>query len=153
VKILFSIIVLIASVFVAGISGLTFVVWPTGLHDQQLSITPAVIQRLHDLQAEQKFGPDIAAFYPGARNEEQRAAAQGAVDSTIRSLIAELPVRPKRSTVLRTMKETLTHFDTSESEERDQVLVYLTKVMDICGVESSGELFNVWRYGFPYGWF
>lgn len=152
-KILLGMVALIASVLVAGLTGLTFLVWPTGLHDQQLAITPEVIQRLRDLQAEQKFGPDIAAFYPGARNEEQRAAAQKAVDTTIRSLIVELPERPKRSTVLRTMKETLTHFDTSESEERDQILVYLTKVMDICGVESSGELFNVWRYGFPYGWF
>ena len=50
------------------------------------------------------------------------------------------------------MKTTLANVDTSESEERDQVLVYLSKVMEICGVESSAELFNVWRYGFPYGW-
>lgn len=152
-KILLSVVIFVASVVVAGICGLTFLVWPTGLHDEQLSITPAVVQRLRDLQAERKFGPDIANFYPGARNEQQRLAAQASVDATIQSLLAELPVRPKRSTVLRTMKETLTHFDTSESEERDQVLSYLTKVMDICGVKSSGELFNVWRYGFPYGWF
>jgi hypothetical protein len=51
------------------------------------------------------------------------------------------------------MKATLANFDTPESEERDQLLVYLTKVMRICGVDSSDELFNVWRYGFPYGWF
>lgn len=147
-----AVVVFVTSVVVAGIFGLTFLVWPTWLHDKPLSITPAVIERLRDLQAEHKFGPDIAAFYPGAPSEEQRAAAQAAVDSTIQTLITELPARPKRSTVLRTMKETLAHFDTSESEERDQILLYLTKVMDICGVESSGELFNVWRYGFPYGW-
>jgi hypothetical protein len=47
----------------------------------------------------------------------------------------------------------LAKFDTPESEERDQVLAYLTKVMEICGVRGSAELFNVWRYGFPYGWF
>jgi hypothetical protein len=51
------------------------------------------------------------------------------------------------------MKVTLAKFDTPESEERDHVLAYLTKVMEICGVHSSAELFNVWRYGFPYGWF
>jgi hypothetical protein len=51
------------------------------------------------------------------------------------------------------MKATLADVDTSESEERDQILAYLDKVMTICGVESSDQLFNVWRYGFPYGWF
>ena len=45
------------------------------------------------------------------------------------------------------------NFNTAESEERDQILVYFNKVMRICGVQNSGELFNVWRYGFPYGWF
>ncbi|WP_373925124.1 DUF4844 domain-containing protein [Duganella sp. sic0402] len=29
---------------------------------------------------------------------------------------------------------------------------YFGRMLDICGVENSGELFNVWRYGFPYGW-
>jgi hypothetical protein len=78
--------------------------------------------------------------------------AQASVDSTIESLIAELPARPQRSTVLRTIKHTLASPGTSESEERDQMLTYFTKVMAVCGVESSDELFNVWRYGFPYGW-
>jgi D-serine deaminase-like pyridoxal phosphate-dependent protein len=118
-----------------------------------LAVTPDVIQRLRTFQSERKFGPDGVTFYPGAVDEGKRLMAQAAVDSTIQSLIAELPTRPQRSTVLRTMKATLANFDTSESEERDQALVYLAKVMQICGVESSAELFNVWRYGFPYGWF
>lgn len=86
-------------------------------------------------------------------NEVDRLKAQQAVDSTIQVLITELPEHPRRSTVLKVMKTTLAKFDTPESEERDQVLAYLTKVMEICGVHSSAELFNVWRYGFPYGWF
>jgi hypothetical protein len=105
------------------------------------------------LQSERKFGADSVNFYPGAMNEIDRLKAQQTVDSTIHALIAELPKHPQRSTVLRAMKTTLAKFDTSESEERDQVLAYLTKVMKICGVHSSAELFNVWRYGFPYGWF
>jgi hypothetical protein len=111
------------------------------------------MQRLRSFQLEHKFGPDASTFYPGVASEEQRAVAQASVDSTIQSLITELPIRPQRSTVLRALKATLANFDTSESEERDQILKYLTRVMDICGVDSSSELFNVWRYGFPYGWF
>lgn len=151
-KILSNIAIALAVIVFAGLSGLSFYVWPTGFNDHKLSVTPDVIQRLRTLQSEHKFGPDRVTFYPGAVDERARHMAQTAVDSTIQSLITELPARPQRSTVLRTMKATLANFDTTESEERDQVLVYLSEVMEICGVESSAELFNVWRYGFPYGW-
>lgn len=140
------------AIYWAGVSGLSFYVWPTGIGDHKLAVTPEVLQHLQSLQSERKFDLDMKTFYPGARNEAERATAQAAVDATIQSLIAELPVRPQRSTVLRSMKAALANFDTSESEERDQILAYFTRVLDICGVESSSELFNVWRYGFPYGW-
>ena len=145
-------ITLLAAIVVAGVSGLTFYIWPTGLHDQQLNVTPDVIQRLRSLQSEHKFGPDPARFYPGATHEDIRAAAQASVDATLQAIITELPARPQRSTVLRAMKLALADFDTIESEERDRILDYFTKTLDICGVDNSGELFNVWRYGFPYGW-
>lgn len=148
-----SIVIVFVLILIAGLSGLSFRVWPTGFNDYKLTMTPEVLQRLRSLQSERKFGPDSTTFYPGAINESERRRAQEAVDSTIRRLIAELPQHPQRSTVLRAMKATLAKYDTAESEERDQVLAYLTKVMEICGVGSSAELFNVWRYGFPYGWF
>lgn len=153
IKLFAGAIAFVAAIVFAGTSGLTFYVWPTGLGDAKLIVTPEVVQRLRALHAEHKFGPDRLTFYPGAASEEQRAVAQAAVDATIQSLITELPARPQRSTVLRVLKATLTKFDSAESEERDQLLSYLSKAMDICGVESSSELFNVWRYGFPYGWF
>jgi len=152
-RLLASVVTAFVMILIAGLSGLSFHVWPTGFNDHKLSVTPEVLQRLRDLQSERKFGPDSANFYPGAMSENARLRAQEAVDSTIRVLIAELPEHPQRSTVLRAMQATLTNFDTPESEERDQLLVYLTQVMQNCGVDSSDELFNVWRYGFPYGWF
>ncbi|WP_199240568.1 DUF4844 domain-containing protein [Duganella dendranthematis] len=88
--------------------------------------------------------PECRDVYPGALNESQAATAQASVDATIQSLITELPKRPQRSTVLGTMKIALANFDISESEERDQILSYLGRVMDVCGVHSSGELFNDW---------
>jgi len=152
-KIFVAAILLGITIVFAGVNGITFYVWPTGFNDEKLAVTPEVILRLRTLQLEHKFAPDVSTFYPGAPNESQRSAAQAAVDSAIQSLIDELPKRPQRSTVLRVLKVSLATFDTSESEERDQFLVYLTKVMHICGVKSSSELFNVWRHGFPYGWF
>lgn len=148
-----TLVILFVLVLIAGLSGVSFRVWPTGVNDYKLTVTPEVLQRLRSLQAERKFDLDRVTFYPGAINESERLRAQEVVDSTIRVLIAELPQHPQRSTVLKAMKASLATFDTPESEERDQVLVYLTKVMEICGVRSSAELFNVWRYGFPYGWF
>lgn len=55
--------------------------------------------------------------------------------------------------VLAKFKRAMASFSVSESEERDQFLVYLQRIMDVLGMRSSGELLNVWRYGFPYGWF
>jgi hypothetical protein len=136
-----------------GLSGLNFYFWPTNINDNKLSVTPDVMHGLRSLQLERKFVPDRTTFYPGAPDEVQRRKAQTAVDATIESLITELPKHPNRSTVLRTMKTALANFDTSESEERDQLLVYFTRIMNICGVERSGGLFNVWRYGFPYDLF
>jgi hypothetical protein len=143
----------LVAVVIGGLSGANFYLWPTGLADRKLNVTPQLIQQLRAVQSERKFDLDRTTFYPGASNEAERRAAQQAVDAAIESLIAELPRRPQRSTVLRRMKTTLAGFDTVESEERDQLLVYLTRVMQICGVDSSGGLFNVWRYGFPHDWF
>lgn len=152
-KILSGIVILVVAIVATGLSGLAFYIWPTSVNDHKLSLTPDVIQRLRSLQSEHKFDPDVASAYPGAMNEVQRLEAQAAVDTTVQTLINSLPARPQRSTVLRVMKLTLANFDSSESEERDQLLVYFDKIMSICGVESSGELLNIWRYGFPYGWF
>jgi hypothetical protein len=139
--------------FVAGMSGILFYVWPTSVGDYELSVTPSTLQQLAALRAERKFEADKSAFYFGAPNEQARAAAQAEVDAVIDSLTHELPSTPRRSVVLKCFKFALARFDTSESEERDQFLVYLQRIMVIVGVKSSGELFNVWRYGLPYGWF
>jgi hypothetical protein len=152
VKTLLGLMLAVALLIAAGLSGLSFRLWPTGFDDRPLAVTPLVIQHLRDLQAEHKFSLDPRTFYPGAPNDAQRRMLQAAVDAAIQSLVAELPAHPQRSTVLRTMKTTLANFDPPDSEERDQMLVYLTRAMEICGVESSSELFNVWRYGFPFGW-
>lgn len=141
-----------ALVVAAGVSGVTFFVWPTGVADRSLAVTPKVLDALRTLKTERKFVEDISHFYPGARNEDVRARSQAAVDAVIDSLIHELPSNPHRSLVLKTFKRALSEFSSTESEEGDQFLAYLQRIMSIVGIAGSGELFNVWRYGFPYGW-
>jgi len=152
-KYLAMIVILVAAIVAAGVSGLSFYLWPTFLGDHRLNVTPAMLARLDELKREHKFGPDAASFYPGARNEAQRAAAQLAADNAIQALIDDLPAHPRRAVVLGHVKRALAGFTTIESEERDRMLFYLERALDICGIEGSSQLFNVWRYGFPYGWF
>lgn len=148
-----AVVVLGALCVIAGLSGLMFQAWPTGLNDETLPVDAKTLARLAALKAERKFDADGKTFYPGAPSEAVRARAQAAVDRVIASLIAELPESPRRSQVLRTFKTALNRFSADDSEERDQFLVYLERIMAILGVRDSGELLNVWRYGFPYGWF
>jgi hypothetical protein len=79
-KLLASVVIAFVVILVAGLSGFSFRVWPTGFNDHHLTVTPEVLQRLRDVQAEHKFGPDNTTFYPGALSEAQRLRAQQAVD-------------------------------------------------------------------------
>jgi hypothetical protein len=134
------------------VSGAAFYVWPTALGDHRLNVTPGMLAQLTALKHERKYGPD-SIFYPGALNEAQRVLAERATDNAIQAVIDDLPAHPSRAVVLGHLKLALASFPLTESEERERLLFYLGRVLDVCGIGSSGELFNVWRYGFPYGWF
>jgi hypothetical protein len=152
IKFIATLILSAAVLLAAGLSGLTFYMWPTHFGDHALVVNSQILAELSTLQAERKFVEDKKHFYFGAPNEEARATAQNAVDALIAKLLRELPSNPKRSIALAHFKLALSSFDTPESEERDQFLVYLQRISLIVGIHDSGELFNVWRYGFPYGW-
>lgn len=152
-KALLAVGLLLAALFVAGLTGLSFWLWPTSFNDSYLQITPRTIELLQELKAERKFLRDEARFYPGAPNDVIRGVAQLGVDTVIEGLLVELPHNPRRSVVLGAFKAMLPTFERLDSEEKDQVLFYFERVMSVVGVASSGELLNVWRYGFPYGWF
>ncbi len=139
-------------VVASGVLGVTFIAWPTSISDQPIAVTPTMLAELASLKQERKFTPDTKQFYFGAPNEKARAEYQAAVDVMIESLILELPRAPRSSLVLGIFKQALASFTSQESEEKDQFLVYLQRIMQIVGLSSTHELFNVWRYGFPYGW-
>lgn len=64
-----------------------------------------------------------------------------------------IQLNPKKSEVLSIYKQVLPHLENLDTDEKDRMLRYLNEVMQILEIESSNELLNVWRYGFPYGWF
>ena len=118
-----------------------------------LSVSTQTLDDLGALKKEPKFRTDMSSFYPGAPNEALRLAAEGEINRLIDRLADGLPAKPKKSFVLANVKVALAAFNSADSEERDRVAIYIERIMEITGVEESEELLNVWRYGFPIGWF
>ena len=151
-KILLAILVTGAIVVGAGFSGALFSVWPVFWPDQSLVVTSAEIAELRALRAERKFVPDPRIFYPGAVTPERRQASELLVNGLVDTLIRDLPGHPTKGAVLSRMKAALAAYPVSDSEDQDRLLRYFEQVLDILKISSSNELFNVWRYGFPYRW-
>lgn len=136
-----------------GVSGVLFRVWPTFWPDQDLKITSIQIEQLKQLRAEVKFHEDLKTFYLGATDEFSRLVLESAVNGAVDSIIQMIEKTPRKSYVLGVFKWVLGRMDHLDTEDQEQLLAYFSRVLDILGIESSNELFNVWRYGVPYGWF
>jgi Domain of unknown function (DUF4844) len=137
----------------AGLSGALFSIWPTFWPDQHLAVTSVEVAELQALRAERKFVPDPRIFYPGTASPERRLASERLVNGLIDTLIQDLPGRPAKGVVLSCMKVVLATYPVSDSEDRDRLLLYFEQILQVLKIANSNELFNVWRYGFPYGWF
>lgn len=151
-KIILALAGVLGLLLVAGVTGMMFFFWPTTFGDHSLNVTPQALSELRLLQQEKKFLEDLPNHYPGAPNEAIRMNAQVSVDVLVQTLIAELSSHPHRSFVLGTMKSTLASFTNQDTEEQEQMLRYCERILATLGINNSGELFNVWRYGFPYRW-
>ncbi len=157
-KLLFKLIVGLIAVFVLliglGITGVYFYIWPTFLNDQNLNVTDITTLELNNLLNEKKFYSSPPEFYFGAPNESIRIEAESKVNLALKEIIAvSKKNNPKKSEVLFSIKNSLKTFKDFDSEENERVLHYFGKSLEILKINSSNELFNVWRYGFPYGWF
>jgi len=144
-------VIIILAITVAGVTGLSFAAWPTFWPDHQLSITPQCIEFLNGMRKKPKFQKDTEAQYPGATSEAVRIDADARLNALLDSLINGLPKNQRKAFVIKQFKETLGQFEKFDSEEKDRLLLYLEDIMDEVGIRNSNELFNVWRYGFPYG--
>jgi hypothetical protein len=112
---------------------------------QELKVTPKVLSDLREFRMEPKFA-DGGIYH--APSEAFRIAAAAHLNQLLDRLVAAIAAHPTKAFVLSEFRRTLTEFDSSDSEERDRLLVYLERIMDIVGIESSDGLLNYWRYGF-----
>jgi hypothetical protein len=136
----------------AGLSGALFSVWPVFWPDQSLLVTPVEIGELQTLRAERKFEQDDRIFYPGAVSAERRLASERLVNGPIDTLVRDLPGHPTKGVVLSRMKVVLATYPVIDTEDQDRLLRHFEQILRILKIANSNELFNVWRYGFPYGW-
>jgi hypothetical protein len=81
-------------------------------------------------------------------SEVARLKYEARVNALAKRLLAKLTPPPSKADVLNEFKPTLKEFEYEDSEDRDQLLRYIERIMDIFGIESSDGLLNKWRYGF-----
>ena len=152
VKIIGGLILVVILFFVAGVTGLLFWLWPTFWPNEQISINSSEVEQLRALRAAPKFYADDAIFYPGAVNVERRLLAERSVNRLIDSLVNDPAKYSKKSDVLALFKLTLAQFPTDVTEDMERLGGYLGQILETLQIQSSNELLNVRRYGFPYGW-
>jgi hypothetical protein len=140
------------SIIALGITGVLFKVWPTYINDHEIRLTDEKKLAIAELLKERKFDPNPKEFYFGAPNESIRLQSEKYVNEIISKAIFSKNTSLKKSEVLYTFKIALPLMDSFDSEEKDQSLTYFGRMLEILDVKNSGELFNVWRYGFPFGW-
>ncbi len=153
VKLLISFVLFLVLVIGLGVSGATFYLWPTYLADQKLELSNTTDEEVKQLLHEKKFVASTPDFYFGTPNESVRADAENKVNSVLNEVFATAKKNPSKAAVLFTLKASLNQFDGFDSEERERTLYYFERLLKILKIKGSNELFNVWRYGFPYGWF
>ena len=117
-----------------------------------MQVTPVVIAKLRQLEAEPKFLPDDKLLYPGARSNPPREVGELALNAFLADIREGISQQPRRSYLLARMRPLLVAAQDWDSEDQERLGAYLGDVIDITGAGSSNELINVWRYGFPYGW-
>jgi hypothetical protein len=152
-KIVSVVVTLAVLVFVSGLTGFLFTLWPTSWPDQTLRVTDSEITLLQRLRAEPKFYADAKQFYPGAIDETTRVRCEALVNSLLSELIVSIKTTPRKSHVLSNLKVTLSSANALDSEDQDRLASYLEEALRVLEIDSSNELINVWGYGFPYGWF
>ena len=149
-KLLGCVFAVVALIAIAGFTGILFKMWPSFWPDGPANSGNIQIEQLKNLRDAPKFGSMNGI--PGARNEAVRLEQEAQVNQTLDLLIEKAAAHPKKSYILGVMKNALSDAQAFDSEEKDQLLEYFTQVLQILEIDSSNELFDVWRYGFPYGW-
>ncbi len=122
-----------------------------GCSEESIGMLPKgndIKTELLKLRSEKKFVEDMKELYPGAPDEQTRVAAEIIINATIDNLINYSNKELTEAEFWKILKHSATQFSIMDSEEMEQGLYYMEKIMDIYKIESSNGRFNEWRYGF-----
>src|SRR5205823_3200165 len=90
-------------------------------------------------------------IYNGMRPEIVRQRAEAQLNDLIDRLCRGLVITPTKQFALSEFSKTLAEFAPIDTEDRERLLRYLERIMDILGIESSDGLLNRWLYGAHLG--
>src|SRR5262245_19530837 len=108
--------------------------------DETLAASQAQLSRLAEMRREPKY---VDIVWP----ESARQEAEDQLNDLIDRLCAGLESTPTKGFVLSEFEQTLAEFEPIDTEDRECLLGYLERVMDILGIASSDGLLNRWFYG------
>jgi len=107
-----------------------------------------VKEALLSFKSQRKFVEDLTEFYPGAPDEQTRIQAEIIINAAVDKLMVSEENNLSERKFWDILEIAALQLKTMDSEEMDQGLFYMEKLMDIYGIESSEGRLNEWRYGF-----
>src|SRR5215467_10610032 len=114
---------------------------------QKLAISGATLSTLAEMREERKYVDEPGTMYNGMRPETVRQRAEAQFNGLIDRLCHGLVATPTKQFVLSEFSKTLSEFEPMDTEDRECLLRYLERIMDIVGIESSDGLLSRWLYG------
>jgi hypothetical protein len=115
--------------------------------DKRLAVSAAELSKLAEMRKEPKYVAGPGTIYNGLRPEVARQKAEAQLNDLLDRLCMGLADSPSKQFVLSEFAKTLTEFEPTDTEDRECVLRYLERIMDILQIESSDGLLNGWLYG------
>jgi hypothetical protein len=115
--------------------------------EDKLTVSTAQLSKLTEMRGEPKYMAEPGTIYNGLRPDSARQEAETQLNDLIDRLCTGLAAAPTKQFVLSEFARTLDEFEPIDTEDREWLLRYLERIMDILGIESSDGLLNRWLYG------
>jgi hypothetical protein len=115
--------------------------------DQRLAVSAAELSKLAEMRKQPKYMAEPGTIYNGLRPEIARQKAEAQFNDLLDRLCTGLADTPTKQFVLSEFARTLAEFEPIDTEDRECLLRYLERIMDILQIESSDGLLNRWLYG------
>jgi len=115
--------------------------------DETLAVSTTQLSQLAETRTKPKYVDEPGTLYNGLRPESARQKAEVQLNDLIDRLHGGLMAVTRKQFVLSEFKKTLAEFEPGDTEDRERLLRYLERIMDILGIESSDGLLNRWLYG------